>query len=177
MFTSQEVLLNLEFAVARGRLLALAAGDWLSGASEEAFTAGHIETVAGLPGGDSRGFKLARVRFLPPPPHDHIIVVPLRWEAAGSDAELVPVLDANIMLFPGGRRTRLVLSGSYRPPLSWYGVTAGKGVADRVAAAMISVLLRKLAQELCPEERSVSWQHPFAPSSENGDRSELDGPS
>jgi hypothetical protein len=175
MFTSQEVLLNLGYVVAQRRLLELVGGAWLSAASEEAFTAGHTEAVIGPLGGDFWPVKLARVRFLPSPPQEHITVVPLRWEAAGDGDDLVPVLDANIVLFPAERRARLVLSGSYRPPLGWYGASTDQGVADRVAATMISVLLRKLAQELCPEGRSVRWQSPFASASGNGDRSRPKG--
>jgi hypothetical protein len=157
MFASQEVVLNLGFRSAQERLLALVAGDWLSAASQEAFAAGDTQTVAGPPGGDSWASKLARVRFLQPPSHEHITVVPLRWETAGGDDELVPVLDANIVLLPAGRCARLVVSGSYRPPLGWYGVTAGKRVVGQVAAAMIGVLLRKLVHQLCPEGRPIGW--------------------
>jgi hypothetical protein len=102
--------------------------------------------------------KLVRVRFAEPAAHDHIAVLPLRWEATGPAGRLFPVLDAGITLMPAGGQTRLVLAGSYRPPLDGAGATLDKIVLHHLATATISSLLRKTAHALTHE-------HPPAPHS------------
>ena len=83
MFVGQEVTLDLSFAMARARLLALTAGNWLRDASGKAFAEGYAELArAGPSGGTGKMPGLARVKFLHPQPHDQIMIVPLRWEAA-----------------------------------------------------------------------------------------------
>ncbi|HXZ74346.1 MAG TPA: hypothetical protein VEH31_26235 [Streptosporangiaceae bacterium] len=76
MFVGQELTLDLSFPIARARLLALTAGDWLRDASGEAFAEGVAELArSGPAGGAGEMPGLARVRFLRPQPHDQIMIV------------------------------------------------------------------------------------------------------
>jgi hypothetical protein len=82
----------------------------------------------------------------------------LRWEATGPAGRLFPVLDADITLMPAGEQTRLVLAGSYRPPLDGIGATLDKIALHHLATATISSLLRQTAHAL-------THQHPPTPQS------------
>lgn len=149
MFLSQELIVEMCFPAARARLLSLAHGGWLEAASGQAYADGRAATIRVGPFGEVPGAsKLVRVRFREPAAHDHLAVMPLRWEAAGSAGGLFPVLDADITLMPAGEQTKLVLAGSYRPPFGVFGATLDKLVLRHVAQATMSSLLRKLAGEL-----------------------------
>jgi hypothetical protein len=161
VFLRQEVILPLSFPVARDRLLGLAYDGSLSAASGDAFARGATETCRVGPLGEIPGFsKLVRVRFADPSPHDDRMIVPLRWEATGPTGRLFPVLDADFTLLPAdcpepahwderyGSRSRLILAGSYRPPLDGLGVMADKMVMHRLATATLGSLLHKIAGEL-----------------------------
>lgn len=162
MFLSQELILRLCFPAARARLLSLVHGGWLDAASGQAYTDGCAAISRVGPSGEVLGTsKLVRVRFVEPAAHDHIAVLPLRWEATGPAGGLFPVLDADITLMPAGEHTKLVLAGSYRPPLGVIGATLDKIVLHRVATATISSLLRELAHELTkdyPPSRPAEWR-------------------
>jgi hypothetical protein len=69
-----------------------------------------------------------------------------------ADRWLFPVLDADITLLPAGEQTKLVLAGSYRPPLGVFGATLDKIGLHHVAQATMSALLRKLASELTHDQ-------------------------
>jgi hypothetical protein len=157
MFLSQELILELCFPAVRARLLSLAGGGWLDAASGQAYADGRAATIRAGPFGEVPGAsKLVRVRFVEPADHDHIAVMPLRWEAAGPAGGLFPVLEADITLMPAGEQTKLVLAGSYRPPFGVFGATLDKIVLHHVARATMSSLLRRLADEL-------THDHPPAP--------------
>jgi len=152
MFAGQELIVELPFPAARARLMSLARGGWLDTACGQAYCDGHVATIRAGPFGQVPGAsKLVRVRFVEPAAHDHIAVLPLRWEATGPAGRLFPVLDADITLMPAGAQTRLVLAGSYRPPLDGIGATLDKIMLHHVATATISSLLRKLSQALAQE--------------------------
>jgi len=164
MFVGREVSLDLGFGVARARLAGLAAGDWLGEVSGEAFAEGYAHLAhLGPPGDTGERPDLARVRFLPPQPHDQIMIVPLRWEVAERTGGLLPVLDADIVLIPDGGCTRLAVSGSYRPPVQWFGAAAGHPVTGQVAAATFTALLHKIATQVCLEEQPAGQRRPGSP--------------
>jgi hypothetical protein len=154
MFVHQEFILDMPFPAARARLASLARAGWLDTASGQAYAEGHVATIRVGPFGQALGAsKLVRVRFAEPAAHDHIAVLPLRWEATGPAGRLFPVLDADITLMPAGEQTRLVLAGSYRPPLDGAGATLDKIVLHHVATATISSLLRQTAHALTRQHR------------------------
>jgi hypothetical protein len=152
MFVSQEIILELPFTAARARLASLAHERWFDAASGQAYSEGHVATIRVGPFGQVLGAsKLVRVRFVEPVAHDHVAVVPLRWEATGPAGRLFPVLDADVTLMPAGKQTRLVLAGSYRPPLDGIGATLDKIALHHLATATISSLLRQTAHALTDE--------------------------
>jgi hypothetical protein len=176
MFVGREVSLNLGFAVARARLAALTAGAWLREVSGQAFAEGYADLAhLGPPAGGGGVPQLARVQFLPPQRHDQIMIVPLRWEVAGRTGGLLPVLDADIVLLPAGECTRLTVSGSYCPPVEWFGATADKSVIREVAAATFTALLHKIATQLCPGEQPAGQRRPASPQGD-GEGSRSTGP-
>ena len=150
MFVGQEVTLDLSFAMARARLLALTAGGWLRDASGDAFSQGYAKLApAGPSGGSDVMPGLALVRFLPPQPHDQVMIVPLRWEAAGRTGDLIPVLDADVALIPAGAYTRLAVSASYRLPAQLADAPDKLMIRD-AAAVTVNALLCKIATRICP---------------------------
>jgi hypothetical protein len=114
VFTSDEILVDVGFEAARGRLRCLAGDGVLLGAAEYAYGAGITGLVqeAGPAAGMSR---LAGVQ-----PGDLTEKVDcarlgLRWEAIGPDGDIYPALDANLTLTPTGEATTLLaLTGVYR---------------------------------------------------------------
>jgi hypothetical protein len=147
MFARQEVVLDLDFPTARARLAALMCGDWLDGASQDAYAEGTSGQLRVGPFGRVPAMsKLVEVRLLEPVPHDDIVIVPLRWEATGRMGRLFPVLDANLTLTEAdGGLALLGLAGVYRPPLDGVGEELDQLVLHRVAAATIRSLLNRLS--------------------------------
>jgi hypothetical protein len=157
MFVGQETILDMPYPAARARLASLARAGWLDTASGQAYSDGRAATIRVGPFGPVLGAsKLVRVRLVEPAAHDHIAVLPLRWEATGPAGRLFPVLDADITLMPAGEQTKLALTGSYRPPLDGIGATLDKIALHHLATATISSLLRQIAHALTHE-------HPPAP--------------
>jgi hypothetical protein len=148
MFASHEVRLNLTFARARARLAVLCdAAGWLSGPSEQAYADGLAGLIRVGPSGAVLGAsKLVRVQLLEPVPRDDMVVLPLRWEASGAAGRVFPVLDANLVLTPGGEgAATLTLTGAYRPPLGRLGEVLDRALLNRAAAATIRSLLARIA--------------------------------
>jgi hypothetical protein len=149
MFVEEELLLDAPFPAARRRLAALLQEGWLSGASGEAYADGHTALIRVGPFGDVPGAsRLVRVRFMEPAPQGDAVILPLRWEAEGATGRLLPVLDADIALRPSGEQTRLVISGSYRPPLDGLGARLDKLALSPVATATVKSLVRRIGKEL-----------------------------
>jgi hypothetical protein len=113
MFVGDEVLLDVSFDEARARLTALARGGSLRRASEDAYRRG----IAGLPGAAAqRSPGLAQVSVREVAGSDDAAGLAVRWEAAGADGGLFPVLDADLKLSPmAAQVTVLALAGAYRP--------------------------------------------------------------
>ena len=150
MFVGQEVVLDLDFTVARARFAGLLRDAWLTGASGRAYAEGLAALIRVGPFGAVLGAsKLVRVRKLEPVPHDDSVVLPVRWEATGVMGRLFPVLDADIILTPAGvGGTRLVMMGSYRPPLASVGSGLDRLVLHRAATLTIKSLVRRIAESL-----------------------------
>jgi hypothetical protein len=152
MFVSQQTILNVPFPVARVRLVCLARRGGLDSACGQAYADGYTATIRASPFGPVPGAsKLVRVRFVEPVAHDNLAVVPLRWEATGTAGRLFPVLLADLTLLPAGGQTKLVLAGTYRPPLDGIGAALDKIVLHHLAEATISSLLRRTAHALACE--------------------------
>ncbi len=152
MFVSQQVTLPLAFPFARARLIALAHDGSLRAVSGQAFTEGGTATLRVGPFGGVPGVsKLVRVQFAEPVPHHDRLVLPLRWEATGSAGRLFPMLDADFTLVPeagAAGQTRLILAGSYRPPLEGLGAAVDRMLMHHIATATMACLLHKTVAEL-----------------------------
>lgn len=147
MFVGDEVLLEVSFDAARGRLASLARGGVLLTASQDAYAGG----VAGLsraavPEPAPEVSRLVGVKAREPVDHGGSVVMALRWEAIGPGGELFPALDADITLAAAGpARTSLRLEGAYRPPLGGTGAGLDRATVHRVATAMIRDFLGRFA--------------------------------
>jgi hypothetical protein len=150
MFASHEAVLAVCFSVARDRLARLTHGGWLGRTSEQAFADGLARLAPAGPRGAALGLsRLVRVSVLEPVPRTDEMLLPLRWEATGPGGPPFAVLDANLQLSRcAGERTRLVLTGSYRPPLGSLGAPLDRAALDRAATATIRSLLARIAEPL-----------------------------
>ena len=146
MFVSDEVQLEVCFAVARDRLRQLAEGGVLLGTSEDAYDHGTtgLERV-GVPG----LWKLVRVQVRELAWTDQSVGLAIRWEATGPDGGLFPVLDADLTMAPIGERVSiLTLAGAYRPPLGAMGAALDRAILHRVASATIRAFLTQVARRI-----------------------------
>jgi hypothetical protein len=146
VFVSDEVQLEVCFAVARDRLRQLAEGGVLLGTSEDAYDHGTtgLERV-GVPG----LWKLVRVQVRELAWTDQSVGLAIRWEATGPDGGLFPVLDADLTMAPIGERVSiLTLAGAYRPPLGAMGAALDRAILHRVASATIRAFLTQVARRI-----------------------------
>ncbi len=140
MFVSEQVRLDVSFAVARERLTRL--GPALSRMSEDAYGPGLTRVgVAGVS-------KLVRVQVRELSWTDRTAGLALRWEATGAGGGLFPVLDADLKLAPDGQGTVLTMAGSYRPPFGPLGETLDRAILRRVAAATIRSFIAQVAAQI-----------------------------
>lgn len=148
MFVSHEKVLAVDFPAARAGLAAIARGGWLQDVSGLAYAAGLSGLARVGPLGDlPAASKLVRVSLLDPVPREDTVVLPLRWEATGVMGRLFPVLDANLVLQPGGDGTsRFSMTGAYRPPLAAFGNGLDRIALHRAAAATVRSLMDELAR-------------------------------
>lgn len=120
----------------------------------------RVGPIGAVPGAS----RLVRVRFAEPVSHYGMLSVGLRWEATGVTGGLFPALDADIRLSElqaGG--SRVVLTGSYRPPFGSIGAELDRLALGTVASATIKTLLSQVADVLegntaVPEELSSAWR-------------------
>ena len=156
MFASHEVELSMSFARARAKLAVLGNGGWLSGPSARAYAEGLDDLIRVGPFGAVLGAsKLVRVQLLEPVPREDTVVLPLRWEATGAAGRLFPVLDANLVLTPSGAdRSKLALTGAYRPPLGGLGAALDRSLLNRAAAATLRSLVSQVADSITVGERT-----------------------
>jgi hypothetical protein len=144
MFVSDEVILDVSFAVARARLASLTWNDLLRGASEDAYGAGitGLARVGAAPG----LYKVVHVHVRELAKKDDHAGLAIRWEVSGPVGGLFPALDADITLAPAADQASLLaLAGVYRPPLGAVGIALDRAALHRVAAATIRSFLGRLA--------------------------------
>jgi hypothetical protein len=78
------------------------------------------------------------------------VAIPIRWEAAVLGSAF-PVLDGTLVITPlGGRRCRLGIEATYRPPLDRFGVLVDRLLLHRVAESTVHDFLQRLASVLAP---------------------------
>lgn len=123
------------------RLLAYLRVDGLHAASTAAVEDGAQLVLRAGVGGLS---KQVAVETLPPYHRGDTMVLPLRWSATGPLGEAFPTLDANLELDAADGGARLLLVGSYRPPLGRLGATLDRVLLGQVAAATIRSFLSRL---------------------------------
>lgn len=165
MFASDEVTVEAGFEAARARLVNLTHGGWLAAASSDAYADGLGGLIRVGPFGDVLGAsKLVRVELLEPVPRQNVVVLPLRWQAAGAMGRLFPVLDADLTLRPAGaRQTLMRLDGAYRPPLGGVGDGLDRVLLHRAATATIRALLTRIADAIAhPGPAPESAERPAA---------------
>jgi hypothetical protein len=150
MFTSQELIVDAGFAVARARLARMVADGGLTGVSQDAYEGALTRPIRVGPFGDAPGVsKQVQVRLIGPVRRDATTTVWLRWEATGPAGGLFPVLDADLLIrSEGSEKTRMTLNGCYRPPLGRLGAGLDRALLHRVTAATIRALLRGIADAL-----------------------------
>jgi len=144
---SAETVTEVSFDTARVRLMGLAQGGWLAGASCEAYR----ELGRGLArvGPSSTVSRLVEVQFGAMATHSRSAVLPLRWQAAGTGGGLFPALDADITVAPFGEsRTLIALAGVYRPPLGPVGAALDRVVLRRVAVATVRRFVRRVDEAI-----------------------------
>ena len=148
MFVAQDLMIGTGSRAAQARFENLLHGSWLADVSEAACEGGTAGLLRVGPAGPVAA-KLVRVCFLDPVYHGDVMTVGLRWEAAGAAGSLFPVLDANISICPAGDEVaRLMLAGSYRPPLGHLGAGLDRAIMHKVAAATMRCLLHSVAEAL-----------------------------
>lgn len=175
VFVSDGRVVPVSFAVAASRLEELARGRLLDGVSERVYRDG-VEYLlrVGPAGAAVPGFsRLVRVRFAEPVRRDGAVSVALRWEAAGAAGGLFPALDADIRLSGDGDKSKVTLTGSYRPPLGAFGERLDRFVLHTVATATIAALLARVAAALegvpAPAaEPDMPWQPGLGPQPASG---------
>jgi len=163
MFATHELELGVSCPAAQARLVNLAYGNGLSGASRDAYEGGFAPLIRVGPLGDVPGAsKLVRVRFLDPVYRGGAMTLGLRWEATGMSGGLFPVLDADLTLTPAGEHTtRLALTGSYRPPLGRLGAGLDRAILHQAATATIRSLVHNIADQPRPRHAAPGSCQPL----------------
>jgi len=150
MFVGAETVVGIPFAEARPGLVAVADGGWLESAAGDAYgewgaglaRVGPLDSMRATSG-------LAEVRCSAPSARATSATLILRWEAAGPDGGLVPVLDADLTLAPyGASASLLALTGVYRPPLGAVGAALDRVVLRRVASAAIQGFVNQIGDAI-----------------------------
>ena len=154
MFVTQDLTISVSSRVAQARFANLMRGNWLTEMSEAAYG----EDVTGLlrVGPIRPVTKLVRVGVLEPVYRDGAMNVGVRWEVTGPTGGLFPVMDATLTISPaqepascaGMESARLVLAGSYRPPLARLGAELDSVILHRVADATVRSILCSTAAAL-----------------------------
>jgi hypothetical protein len=150
MFVSDQRQCPVGIGAARARLVNLAHGGWLGGASAAAYQDGLDQLLRVGPFGDVPGLsRLVQAHFLDPVDRDGSVTVGMRWEATGVTGRLFPALDADITLTPeGDQSTRVTLTGVYRSPLGALGTGLDRAALHHVATATVHSLLTRMGRAL-----------------------------
>ena len=141
----------------RQRLRTLLA-DGLHAESAASFEQEHTLLVrAGGPGLS----KTVAMLTLPAYQRGEVTVTPFRWVATGPMGELFPTLEANLELEPtDDGRTRVVLLGSYQPPLRRLGASIDRLVLHTVATTTIRGFLAQVTASLQPTAQTDTTAAP-----------------
>lgn len=151
VFLEDQLTVQVPVGIAAGRISA-----WLDGASElvdengdarlgtDAYAAGNAELRrAGFAGIT----KEVAVQTLPPYDRGGTVVIVMRMVATGAAGYLFPVLDADLELSPlPDGATRMLLRGTYRPPLGSVGLALDRAVLHRAAKATVRRLLSQAGE-------------------------------
>lgn len=158
MFVNDEVPLGVGFDAARARLADLARDNTLASASAAAYGEGVTELIKVGPLRSVPGVsKMVAVRFRNLVERDDYAGLAVRWEATGPRGGLFPVLDADIIVMPTGKRSsKLRITGSYRPPFGALGSALDAAILHRVARATIRAFLSCLAADITSFGQPVS---------------------
>ena len=171
MFASGQQVIGLPMSAAQARLARLLYGGWLREASDDAYRRSADDLLRVGPLGERPGTsRLVRVQFTDPAYRDDEMRIGLRWEAVGVTGVLFPALDADISLSGDGERTRVVMTGTYRPPLGAFGAGLDRLMLHKIATATIAAFLTRLCAAL---DGSVV-DRPDRPAA-GGDRVTVDG--
>jgi len=144
---SAETVADVGFDTARARLMGLARGGWLAGASREAF--GELGRGLARVGPAPVVSRLVEVQFGTMVTRTGSALLPLRWQAAGAGGGLFPALDADITVSPYGESgTLIALAGVYRAPLGTVGAALDRVVMRRVAVATVRRFVRRVEEAI-----------------------------
>lgn len=142
-------MIDVPMSAAQARLARLLYGGWLSQASDDVYRRSADDLMRVGPLGERPGAsRLVRVRFTDPAYREDEMRIGLRWEAVGVTGALFPALDADISLSGDGERTRVDLTGTYRPPLGAFGAGLDRLVLHKIASATIAAFLTRLCAAL-----------------------------
>jgi hypothetical protein len=143
MILSDQIDVAISPAVTRNRLM-----DYLRDTSSVGATSEATEDQHGLHvrAGVALLSKQVVVQALDPVVSAQRTMIPIRWTATGVTGPLFPTLDANLELRPsdaGG--TRIVLIGSYLPPLGALGAVVDRMILRQLATATVRNFLARIA--------------------------------
>jgi hypothetical protein len=147
MFIGAETRLTVDFDDAQAKLANLIRGGLLGRASGGTYDQWSGALARDGPWGPEPGmFRLARVLVRTTAAHRDRAVWPLRWEVAGPQGTLVPVLDADIMLAPvGPGATVLAVVAVCRPHLGGLDTGPDQMMMRRCAQQMIQAFTHRIA--------------------------------
>jgi len=144
----EETILDAPPDWVRQRLRTRLLADGLHAESTASFEQEHTLLVRAGVSGLS---KTVAMLTLPAYQRGQVTVTPLRWVATGPLGELFPTLEANLELEPtDDGRTRVVLIGSYQPPLRRLGARIDRLVLHTVATTTIHGFLAQVTASLQP---------------------------
>jgi len=154
----EETILDAPPDWVRQRLAARLTADGLHAESAASFEHEHTLLLrAGVHGLS----KTVAMLTLPAYPRGEVTVTPLRWVATGPMGELFPTLEANLEVEPtDDGRTRLVLIGSYQPPLRRLGASIDRLAMHTVATTTVHGFLTQVTASLQPAAQTDATPAP-----------------
>ena len=148
MILREETIVDAPPGWVRQRLQARLTADGLHAESAASFE--HENTLL-VRAGVSGLSKTVAMVTLPAYQRGEVTVIAFRWVATGPLGELFPTLEANLEIEPtDDGRTRVVIIGSYRPPLRRLGASIDRVVLHTVASTTIHEFLTEISASLQP---------------------------
>ena len=158
MIVREETIVDAPPDWVRQRLQARLTADGLHAESAASFEQEHTLLVHAAVAGLS---KTVAMMTMPAYQRGEVTVIPFRWVATGPLGELFPTLEANLELEPtDDGRTRIVLIGSYQPPLRRLGASIDRLVLHTVATTTIHGFLTQLTASLQPAAQTDTTPAP-----------------